>query len=436
MNISNILSIELFEIAGKAFTVGQLSGTLLSWLLLIILYRFLLRRTLTSYLEREQVEVSERRRLRRILLMALLFLAIIISLSALDLDVDINWGEDTGFRLSLFFKAALIIQLARLSDWLISQVFMHSEKALMSNKPVQLVAAETPAKQQRIVQPFVYVLALLFIVTSFGLNITLFRFNNINFEVAKLITGLLILLGGRLLSHGIVRLVLTGYYLRENINPGSQYAVNQLLIYLIFIISFLMALQAIEIQPTVLLGGAAALLVGIGLGLQQTFNDLVCGLLLLFERTVEVGDVVEVDNMVGTIKRIGLRTSLVDTRENITVIVPNSKLVGDKVINWSHNDDKARFFVAVGVAYGSDTALVKKLLLQAVSEHSRVLKKPDPLVRFVDFGESSLDFRVFFWSRDLMPVENIKSDIRFRIDELFREHNISIPFPQRDVWMR
>ena len=177
-------------------------------------------------------------------------------------------------------------------------------------------------------------------------------------------------------------------------------------------------------------------MVGVGLGLQQTFNDLLSGILLLFERTVEVGHMVKIGEMVGTVKGIGLRTSIIETRENVTVIVPNSKLVTDAVINWSHQDEKVRFIVAVGVAYGSDTEKVKNILLETARDNIYVIRKPAPSVRFVNFGDSSLDFQLLIWSRNFIVIEDIKSDIRFEIDRKFREEGIVIPFPQRDVWMR
>ena len=179
------------------------------------------------------------------------------------------------------------------------------------------------------------------------------------------------------------------------------------------------------------------MLVGIGLGLQQTFNDLISGIILLFERSVEVGNVVELNGgMIGTVRRIGLRTSLIETRENISVIVPNSKLITDIVTNWSHNDDKARFLIQIGVAYGTDTQLVKKLLLKIARDNVYVLSNPGPTVRFTNFGDSSLDFNLIFWSRNFLVIEDIKSDLRFEINQVFLDNKINIPFPQRDVWIR
>ena len=158
----------------------------------------------------------------------------------------------------------------------------------------------------------------------------------------------------------VTQLVLYRYYKRSQIDLGSQYAINQLLKYVIYTMALLWAISSLGIEMTVLWVGAAALLVGFGLGLQQTFNDFFSGIVLLFERSVEVGHVLNIGGMIGTVKEIGLRTSLIETRDSITVVVPNSKLVTDNVVNWSHFDEKVRFSISVGVAYGSDTKLVKR----------------------------------------------------------------------------
>ncbi|MEM9525621.1 MAG: mechanosensitive ion channel domain-containing protein, partial [Bacteroidota bacterium] len=218
---------------------------------------------------------------------------------------------------------------------------------------------------------------------------------------------------------------------------GSQFAINRLLTYFVYLIGVLLVIQAMGFDLRVIWTGAAALLVGIGIGLQQTFNDLICGIIILFERSVKVGDVVELTgHQVGTVRKVGARTSVVETRDDIIIFVPNSKLIGENVTNWSHVRRTARFHVMVGVAYGSDTELVKKLLLQVAEDHPKIMKSPKPFVRFLDFGSSSLDFDLLFWSRDFIRIENIKSDLRFSIDAAFRANNIEVPFPQRDLWIR
>jgi small-conductance mechanosensitive channel len=235
----------------------------------------------------------------------------------------------------------------------------------------------------------------------------------------------------------VVRLFLNSFFKRhQNIDTGRQYAVSQFIKYIVYFVGALVVLETVGVKMSAVWAGAAALLVGAGLGLQQAVSDFFSGIVLLSEGTVEVGDVVMVDGVVGKVSKIGLRVSKVQTRDQTTILIPNSKLVMDNVQNWTHNRIAPRFHVQVGVAYASDVRLVERLILQAAREHKSVLKKPEPTVQFFDFGNSSLDFKIFFYSRELMPIEYVKSDIRFRITELFREHGVEIPFPQRDLWLR
>jgi len=222
----------------------------------------------------------------------------------------------------------------------------------------------------------------------------------------------------------------------KRFDKGRGHAFSQIVRYAIIIISVLIGLDMVGIKLTLLLAGSAALLVGIGLGLQQVFNDIVSGILLLFEGTVTVGDVVELNSVIGKVKKISIRTSLIETRDSIVIIVPNSKLVSDNVINWSHNRSVTRFHIKVGVAYGSDVKLVMQLLTEAAVEHSDVMTTPEPKVRFIDFGESSLDFELLFFSKKMFDNEFVRSDIRVNIDSKFRKHQVVIPFPQRDLHLK
>ena len=157
------------------------------------------------------------------------------------------------------------------------------------------------------------------------------------------------------------------------------------------------------------------------------------GLILLFGGTVKVNDIVEFNNTVGRIIEIDFRTSKIKTRDGITIIVPNSKLVSDNVINWTTMDDLTRFHVKVGVAYGSDTELVRKILSEVSKKHPAVDQTLPVKVQFKNFGDSSLDFEVYFWARNSWEIEFVKSEMRFEIDQEFRKNNVKIPFPQRDV---
>lgn len=220
---------------------------------------------------------------------------------------------------------------------------------------------------------------------------------------------------------------------RDWMERSTMYALEKLAAYFIYTIATAVALESVGINLTLVLAGSAALLVGVGLGIQQIFNDFTSGLILLFGGTVKVGDIVEFNRTVGRIIEIDFRTSKIKTRDGITIIVPNSKLVSDNVINWTTMDDLTRFNVKVGVAYGSDTNLVKNILTDVAKRHPAVDQSMPVKVQFKDFGNSSLDFEVFFWARNSWEIEFVRSDIRFEIDASFREKKIRIPFPQQDV---
>ena len=177
--------------------------------------------------------------------------------------------------------------------------------------------------------------------------------------------------------------MLPRYYDSKEVALGVRFAINRLLSYFIYLIAFLLILENSGFDL---------------IGLQQTFNDLLSGIILLFERSIEVGDMIEVDGLVGRVREISPRTSLIEPRDNITIVVPNSKIVGEKAINWSHHDNKARFYVEVGVAYGSPTKQVRDTLLEVAAQHPKVLKYPVTFTRFNDFSASSLDFRLFFFT--------------------------------------
>lgn len=187
---------------------------------------------------------------------------------------------------------------------------------------------------------------------------------------------------------------------------------------------------------TFFLAGGAALLVGLGFGLQNIFSDFVSGVAILFEGTIEIGNIIEVEKVIGKVEKISLRNTQVITRDGFLIIIPNHKFVSENVINWSHHNNNVRFSINVKVAYGSDTRLVSNILLECVQKHSLALHKPLPMVRFEDFGDSGLEFKLFFWSKEVFNIEIVLSDIRFMIDKQFREHNISIPFPQRDLHIK
>ena len=222
----------------------------------------------------------------------------------------------------------------------------------------------------------------------------------------------------------------------SKIDTGSTYALLKFIKYVVWVLAIALVLESIGVEVTLLLAGSAALLVGIGLGLQQTFNDVISGIILLSERSIEVGDVLEVDGDVVIIESIGLRTSKAMNRDDISVIIPNSLITTSKVINWSHQSHQTRFKIYVGVAYGSDVDLVIKILEESTFEHSEIHNKKLIEARLLGFGSSSLDFQLLFFSSNIFRIGKMKSDIRRIINKNFTENNIVIAFPQMDLHLK
>jgi len=206
--------------------------------------------------------------------------------------------------------------------------------------------------------------------------------------------------------------------------------------YVIVFLGFMLALSVLGLDLTKLTIMLSALGVGIGFGLQGVVNNFVSGIILLFERPVRVGDMVEIGGRWAIIKRIGLRSTTVTTFDEADLIMPNSNLINDEVINWTLTNRRARLQIPVGVAYGSDVPLVIETLTACGKENSWVAKWPEPQVLFLSFGESSLEFELRVWVSDIDQRLNARSQIHQEIDRRFREANIEIAFPQRDLHLR
>lgn len=228
--------------------------------------------------------------------------------------------------------------------------------------------------------------------------------------------------------------------MRKNIvqkfDTGTAYAIYQIVKYFVWVIAFGLILETIGIRVTVLVAGSAALLVGVGLGLQQTFNDVISGVILLSERSIKIDDILEIDGDIVKIQDIGLRTSKGLNRDQISIIIPNSLITTNKVINWSHQTKHNRFRINIGVAYGSDVDLVSDVLKNSALENVNVDKRDGVEVQLLDFADSSLNFQLLFYSDEIFRIEKIKSDIRKVIVRKFNENGIVIPFPQRDLHIK
>ena len=432
----------VFNVGDKEFTAGGIAFFLVLSLLILGVYQITKRKLFRGLLESSEVEKAEVRTFYYYVRLFITLLVVLAGINLLGLNYSFFTSENINFNIGLIIGGLLIINAARIIDWIISNLFVHNYYSKSEEQAKSISERPNEAKMTRWVKMIIYIFALFLILRNFVvLDLTLFHTefqgNQFDFKLSNILSAILVLLLARVIVSLLTQLILVGIYQNSKIDLGAQIALNQLVTYVIFVIASIIALNYLGFNMTLIWGGAAALLVGLGLGLQQTFNDLFSGILLLFERSVTVGDVLKLEgNTFGTVKRIGLRTTLLETRGNESLIVPNSQIATNKIDNLTHSNNKIRFDLQVGVAYGSDTKQVKSILLKTVKSNPYILDYPAPFVRFTNFGESSLDFQVFFFSRNLIVIEDIKSDIRFEIDQAFRDNGIEIPFPQRVIWSK
>ena len=232
------------------------------------------------------------------------------------------------------------------------------------------------------------------------------------------------------------RMLSTHVLKRTPLARGSREIVTQTFRYGAFSIGMLILLKVwgVDLRSVALLGSALG--IGIGFGLQDIAKNFGSGLVLLFERSVQVGDFIEVDAHTGTVERIGARSITLRTLDNISVLVPNAHLLDSQVINWNHDHPVSRLHLTVGTAYEADSKLVKSILLQAAKEHLEVLPTPAPDVFLKNFGDNAIEFDLMVWIRNPERHAAIRSALNFRIEELLNHHDISIPYPQRDLHLR
>lgn len=264
-----------------------------------------------------------------------------------------------------------------------------------------------------------------------------FTFGRITVSISSVIIGLIVVAVTIFVSRSASSLLERRMASRRHIDPGLRYTISRLVKYVVITIGFLLALkQAFAIDLTSIAVIFTALSVGIGFGLQYLAADVASGFILLFERPIRVGDRITVGEDEGDVQSINLRTTVVTTNDRIAIIVPNSKLVSDRVINWSYGDPRARIAIPVGVADDSDIQLVTDTLIDAAEGVENVLTEPPPRVQFLKFGEYSLEFRLLVWTNHPRRHVQLRSDINYRIARLFREREIRIPYPTQEFLLR
>jgi small-conductance mechanosensitive channel len=253
-------------------------------------------------------------------------------------------------------------------------------------------------------------------------------------SIAKLLLVMaLVVVAARLLRRILRRKILA----HTHLEPDLQYAISRFAGYCFIAVGFFFAFRVVHLDLSSLAVIVGGLGIGIGFGLQNIVSNFISGLIILAERPIAIGHRVEVGGVAGQVTKISLRSTIVVTNDNITIIVPNSNFITNPVTNWSYGDPKVRLRLPVGVAYGSDVEKLKRVLLEIAAENPAVLKEPVPMVRFLGFGDSSLDFELAVWTIDMAHrPTRFRSDLFFAIERKLRENNIEIPFPQSDLHLR
>ena len=264
------------------------------------------------------------------------------------------------------------------------------------------------------------------------LETEIFHFKDHSLTVRQVVIALLIFMVTKVISV-ILKFIAVFYRKLTKSEPTHGYPVYQVGMYFIWVIAIVYILEALGIDFSIILAGGAALLVAIGLGLQQLFHDALSGLVLLFERSVRENDILEIDGDVVKIQKIGFRTSLGLNRNRIVVVIPNSEMTSNKVINWSNQTENTRFAIKVRVAYGSDVEKVISVLEKCAADHPEIRSDDIVEARLTDFAASDLDFTLLFFSDNVFQIERVKSEVRRIINREFIKEGIVIPFQQLDV---
>lgn len=267
-------------------------------------------------------------------------------------------------------------------------------------------------------------------------NYQLFQINQTWITPSSIIMFVLVVvffyLGSKILFKGIIARLLT----RFQIDTGTQYNMERVIHYVIMFVGAFVAFQFVGIDLSGLAVILGLLSVGIGFGLQNITSNFMSGLILLFERPIKIGDRITVGETIGDVIAINMRATTIRSLNNISIIVPNSEFIASQVINWSHGDLKIRLDVEVGVSYNSDLDSVLRSLTEVADEDPNVLKNPAPEVIFNNFGDSSWNMQLRVWLKDPQNYYRIRSGLNCAIVKKFRENNVEIPFPQRDLHVR
>lgn len=305
----------------------------------------------------------------------------------------------------------------------------------LETRDTRRLAERTIAESDGLTRPFIDMVKNMGSYAAAAWNWELVAVDGNPITLGKICLALLLFAAGYGLAKRLSRTVAFVLMDRFSVSTGAGHALQNLIFYLLALSFFLTGLQWVGIPLTALtlLGGVVA--IGVGFGSQNVVNNFISGLILLLERPIKVGDLIDVEGVLGTVQRIGLRSTVIRAGNNTQIFVPNSSFLEKNVLNWTGSDDLVRSEVDIGVAYGSPVETVKRLMLQSLREEPLVISQPPPEVLFVDFGDSSLLFRAFFWHsvRAGLDVDRVQSNLRFRFEKQCAEAGINIAFPQRDL---
>lgn len=261
------------------------------------------------------------------------------------------------------------------------------------------------------------------------LKYTLFTFDGFSLKIVAIVKVIVWIF----LIGIVLKIIKSLVYKTTRFDEAKRFSIYTLTKYVIIVFSFVVGLHLFGFNVSLLLAGSAALLVGFGLGMQNLFSDYISGLIILIDSSIKVGDILEINGLVCKVQEIKLRTTTVFTRDDKYIILPNTDLTRNQLINWTHNEITSRFDISVGVDYSSDIDVVMSIMEKTALNFDQIKTDPKPIVRFQEFADSSLNFSIYFWSDEIFRIENIKSEYRIRLFKAFNVNNIGIPFPQRVI---
>ena len=355
------------------------------------------------------------------------------------------------FRIS--FLNILFVLGIYLSAFILKRVIMKMMRRHIKSKGI-LLGSKQQSLFNLIGQSF-YLLALYLSVNSFKFNNPGISFRDfLNYKLIDSVAfkldfySIIVLISvffAAKISVNIIRLIIVRRLKnKKTFSHSSEFVYVQISKYIVYLFAIIIWFKTLGIDLTILLTGSAALLVGLGLGLQDVFKDIISGIVLLFEGNIRVGDIVEIngnssknpgEHMVVKILKINIRTTEIQTREGNILFIPNTRLTQDIIENWSHGSEKSRFKIEVTVNYGVKTDQIIQLLQSAALSHPHVNKNEQILVRLAKFGDNGLEFELLFWADQSWDINNYRSEIRLEINRLFEENGIVIPYPKRSIEM-